>query len=84
MCVVDMAVSIDGYTVRHNMKKDVKKVPEIEISLTKYEQSKSESDKWEMKNELIGQISFEELELIYKAAKEAVGEFMEKGCVKND
>ena len=94
MCVVDMAVSVDRYAVRHNMKKDNKKVPEIEISLTKYEPTKItgfedkleyvEREKWEEKSKLIGQISFEELELIYKAAKEAVGEFMEEGVIKND
>ena len=59
---VDMAVSVDW---RSNP--DLK----IEISLTKYHKY---GDKYKEEDRIDGMISLEELELIYKAAKEAVKE----------
>ena len=74
--VVDMCVSVSRYAVYRNAH-DKTEYPEIEIHLRKLVQDNEDENKWTEAAQLSGYITLEELELIYKAVKEAELEIVE-------
>ena len=73
---VDMTVSVDRLCVVKNTNKNAKtSYPELRISLIKYDKC---GDGFKEEGEIVARITLEELELLYKATKEAVDEIKDE------
>lgn len=79
--VVDMALYIDAYQVRRIMSGDKSKhLKELCLHLTKHRPT--ENNCWEEADKMEIYLSFEELELLYNIAKEAIYDIKEE--MRND